>query len=65
MKRFGPVLAIKIDNVAQARPQSGLTDADIVYVLRASRPAAGWPRPAAPAPPKWLSERPLAPAVVS
>jgi DUF3048 family protein len=28
-----PVLAVKIDNSALARPQSGLTDADIVYVL--------------------------------
>jgi hypothetical protein len=30
---LGPVLAVKIDNLAQARPQTGLTDADIVYVL--------------------------------
>ncbi len=29
----GPVLAVKIDNLAQARPQTGLPDADIVYVL--------------------------------
>jgi Protein of unknown function (DUF3048) N-terminal domain len=29
----GPVLAVKIDNLAPARPQTGLTDADIVYVL--------------------------------
>ena len=28
-----PVLAVKIDNSALARPQTGLTDADIVYVL--------------------------------
>ncbi|MFI5080034.1 MAG: DUF3048 domain-containing protein [Streptosporangiales bacterium] len=28
-----PVLAVKIDNLAQARPQTGLTSADIVYVL--------------------------------
>ena len=41
VKSLGPVLAIKIDNIAQARPQTGLTDAGIVYVLRASRPAAG------------------------
>src|SRR5450755_5072366 len=27
------VLAVKIDNIAQARPQTGLTSADIVYVL--------------------------------
>jgi Protein of unknown function (DUF3048) N-terminal domain/Protein of unknown function (DUF3048) C-terminal domain len=30
---LGPVLAVKIDNLAQARPQTGLTEADIVYVL--------------------------------
>jgi hypothetical protein len=29
----GPVLAVKIDNIAQARPQTGLSHADIVYVL--------------------------------
>ena len=28
-----PVLAVKIDNSTLARPQTGLTDADIVYVL--------------------------------
>jgi hypothetical protein len=28
-----PVLAVKIDNIAQARPATGLTDADIVYIL--------------------------------
>jgi hypothetical protein len=28
-----PVLAVKIDNLAPARPQTGLTDADIIYVL--------------------------------
>jgi hypothetical protein len=33
VSRLGPVLAAKIDNIAQARPQTGLTDADIVYVL--------------------------------
>ena len=27
------MLAVKIDNIALARPQTGLTDADIVYVL--------------------------------
>ena len=27
---FGPVLAVKIDNLAPARPQTGLTGADIV-----------------------------------
>ncbi len=30
---LGPVLSVKIDNVAQARPQTGLSKADIVYVL--------------------------------
>jgi hypothetical protein len=30
---LGPVLAVKIDNLAPARPQTGLTGADIVYVL--------------------------------
>jgi hypothetical protein len=30
---LAPVLAVKIDNSALARPQTGLTDADIVYVL--------------------------------
>ena len=30
---LGPVLAVKIDNLASARPQTGLQDADIVYVL--------------------------------
>jgi hypothetical protein len=29
----GPVLAVKIDNITQARPQTGLSGADIVYVL--------------------------------
>jgi hypothetical protein len=29
----GPVLAVKIDNVAAARPPAGLTRADLVYVL--------------------------------
>lgn len=33
VKTLGPVLAVKIDNIAQARPQTGLTAADIVYVL--------------------------------
>lgn len=28
----GPVLAVKLDNVAQARPHAGLSDADLVYV---------------------------------
>jgi hypothetical protein len=31
--KLGPVLAIKIDNIVFARPQTGLTHADIVYVL--------------------------------
>ncbi len=30
---LGPVLAVKIDNIAQARPATGLTDTDIVYIL--------------------------------
>ena len=30
---FGPVLAVKIDNLAPARPQTGLTGANIVYVI--------------------------------
>jgi hypothetical protein len=29
----GPVLAVKIDNIVQARPPTGLTSADIVYIL--------------------------------
>ncbi len=29
----GPVLAVKIDNIVNARPQTGLSKADIVYVL--------------------------------
>jgi len=33
VKALGPVLAVKIDNLAPARPQTGLTGADIVYVL--------------------------------
>jgi len=30
---LGPVLAVKIDNIGYARPQTGLGQADIVYVL--------------------------------
>jgi hypothetical protein len=30
---LGPVLAVKIDNIVYARPQTGLSSADIVYVL--------------------------------
>ena len=30
---LGPVPAVKIDNLAPARPQTGLTEADIVYIL--------------------------------
>jgi Protein of unknown function (DUF3048) N-terminal domain/Protein of unknown function (DUF3048) C-terminal domain len=33
IKAPGPVLAVKIDNIVFARPQTGLTKADIVYVL--------------------------------
>ena len=30
---LGPVLAVKIDNIVRARPQTGLNAADIVYVI--------------------------------
>jgi hypothetical protein len=30
---LGPVIAVKVDNIKQARPQTGLSQADIVYVL--------------------------------
>jgi hypothetical protein len=33
VKSLGPVLAVKIDNIVLARPPTGLTDADIVYLL--------------------------------
>jgi Protein of unknown function (DUF3048) N-terminal domain/Protein of unknown function (DUF3048) C-terminal domain len=33
VKSLGGVLAVKIDNIVYARPQTGLSDADIVYVL--------------------------------
>jgi hypothetical protein len=33
VRTLGPVLAVKIDNIVLARPQTGLTSADIVYVL--------------------------------
>ena len=33
VRKLGPVLAIKIDNIVYARPQTGLIGADIVYVL--------------------------------
>jgi hypothetical protein len=33
VKALGPVLAVKIDNVVDARPPTGLTKADIVYLL--------------------------------
>jgi hypothetical protein len=33
VRSLNPVLAIKIDNIVYARPQTGLTRADIVYVL--------------------------------
>jgi hypothetical protein len=33
VKSLGPVLAVKIDNIMFARPQTGITSADIVYVL--------------------------------
>jgi hypothetical protein len=31
--RLGPVVAVKVDNIVNARPQTGLGAADIVYVL--------------------------------
>jgi hypothetical protein len=33
VKALGPVLAVKIDNIVLARPQTGLNKADIVYVI--------------------------------
>ncbi len=33
VRSLGPVLAVKIDNIVTARPQTGLASADIVYVL--------------------------------
>ena len=33
VKKLGPVLAVKIDNIVYARPQTGLQSADIVYVI--------------------------------
>jgi hypothetical protein len=33
VKALGPVLAVKIDNIVNARPQTGLQSADIVYVI--------------------------------
>lgn len=33
VKSLGPVLAVKIDNIVYARPQTGINKADIVYVL--------------------------------
>ncbi len=33
VKSLGPVLAVKIDNIVYARPQTGINEADIVYVL--------------------------------
>ena len=33
VRMLGPVLAVKIDNIVYARPQTGLGSADIVYVL--------------------------------
>jgi hypothetical protein len=33
IKKLGPVLAVKIDNIVLARPQTGLQEADIIYVL--------------------------------
>jgi Protein of unknown function (DUF3048) N-terminal domain/Protein of unknown function (DUF3048) C-terminal domain len=33
VKSLGPVLAVKIDNIVYARPQTGLQSADLVYVI--------------------------------
>ena len=33
VKKLGRVLAVKIDNIVQARPQTGLQSADLVYVI--------------------------------
>jgi hypothetical protein len=33
VRALGPVLAVKIDNIVLARPQTGLQSADIVYVI--------------------------------
>jgi hypothetical protein len=33
VKKLGPVLVVKIDNIVDARPQTGLQSADIVYVI--------------------------------
>jgi hypothetical protein len=33
VKKLGPVLAVKIDNIVVARPQTGLQSADLVYVI--------------------------------
>ncbi|MGH3253108.1 MAG: DUF3048 domain-containing protein, partial [Trebonia sp.] len=33
VKALGPVLAVKIDNIVNARPQTGLQSADLVYVI--------------------------------
>jgi hypothetical protein len=33
VKKLSPVLAVKIDNIVYARPQTGLGSADIVYVI--------------------------------
>jgi hypothetical protein len=33
IKSLGPVLAVKIDNIVYARPQTGLQSADIIYVI--------------------------------
>ena len=33
VKALGPVLAVKIDNIVYARPQTGLQSADMVYVI--------------------------------
>lgn len=33
VKALGPVLAVKVDNIVNARPQTGLRSADLIYVI--------------------------------
>ena len=41
VKALGPVLAVKIDNIVYARPQTGLQSADIIYVIPVEGRASG------------------------
>ena len=44
VKSLGPVLAVKIDNIVYARPQTGLQSADLVYVIPVEGgPPGSWP----------------------